>query len=123
MNGARLVLMAIFIMLVNEPVKSQDWGPVKSQDAPVIFSGAGFSLSCRIWTKIRQTGGDGERAKLQAWLTHVVVGDRFAPITANSDEGLDYAGIFGMTDSFCQDNPDKTLKDVAEMLIEDMDTR
>ena len=40
-----------------------------------------------------------------------------------SDAGLDYAGIFGMTDVFCATDPAKTLKDAADMLIEEMDSR
>ena len=57
------------------------------------------------------------------WLTRTVIGDWNAPVMPGSDAGLDYAGIFGMVDVFCAADPGKTLKDAAEMLIEDMDSR
>ncbi len=63
------------------------------------------------------------RTRLQAWLTRTVIGDWNAPAMPGSDAGLDYAGNFGMEDLFCANDPGKTLKDAAGMLIEEMGSR
>ena len=52
-----------------------------------------------------------------------MVGNKYGPSAGSDEEGYDYAGIFGMLDEFCQENPRATLGKAAEILITDMDTR
>ena len=90
---------------------------------PKDFERLANASTCRAWTEMRGRPRDAARTRLQAWLPRTVIGDWNAPVMPGSDAGLDYAGIFGLVDVFCAADPGKTLKDAAEMLIEDMDSR
>jgi hypothetical protein len=96
--------------------------------APAAAMNSGFdaianATTCRAWTGMRGLPRDAARTRLQAWLTHTVTGGWNAPIAPGSDAGLDYAGIFGMTDEYCALYPARTMQDAGAMLIEEMDSR
>jgi hypothetical protein len=94
-------------------------GPVLGQGATVDYG----QIGCAAWTEMRGAVRNQKRTKIQAWLTRSVISGWNAPLAPGSDAGLDYAGLFGMVDVYCRADPGKTLKDVTEMLIEEMDSR
>lgn len=98
-------------------------GPAAAAVDQPDFDAFANATTCRAWADMRGAPRDAARTQLQAWLTRTVTADWNAPIAPDSDAGLDYAGIFGMVDVFCNAYPDKTMKDVTAMLIEEMDSR